>query len=114
MRSKWLAADEQTRLEYLDRFKQACDKYLQTIRNQHLSNVHDNSIPPSLTSISHVDSRSAELSDIVEFRSFDQNQTRPFDVSRLADQTRASQLLQKKLQNYLYHIQKYSSARTIE
>lgn len=41
MRSKWLAADETNRLEYLERFKQACEKYLQIIRNQHLSNIHD-------------------------------------------------------------------------
>lgn len=41
MRSKWLSADEPIRLEYLDRFKQACDKYFQFLRNQHLSNAHE-------------------------------------------------------------------------
>jgi uncharacterized ubiquitin-like protein YukD len=37
MRSKWLSANETNRLAYLDRFKQACDKYLQAIRAQHIS-----------------------------------------------------------------------------
>jgi hypothetical protein len=37
MRSKWLSANETNRLAYLDRFKQACEKYLQVIRAQHLS-----------------------------------------------------------------------------
>ena len=41
MRSKWLAADENNRLDYLERFKQTCDKYLQSIRTQHLSAGHD-------------------------------------------------------------------------
>ena len=41
MRSKWLAADESNRLDYLERFKQTCDKYLQSIRTQHLSTGHD-------------------------------------------------------------------------
>ena len=41
MRSKWLAADENNRLDYLERFKQTCDKYLQSIRTQHLSTGHD-------------------------------------------------------------------------
>jgi hypothetical protein len=41
MRSKWLSTDENHRLEYLERFKQACDKYLQSIRAQHLSSGHD-------------------------------------------------------------------------
>lgn len=37
MRSKWLSSDETNRLEYLDRFKQASDKYLQSIRTNNLS-----------------------------------------------------------------------------
>jgi hypothetical protein len=42
MRSKWLSANETNRLAYLDRFKQACDKYLQVIRAQHLSTTPTN------------------------------------------------------------------------
>jgi uncharacterized ubiquitin-like protein YukD len=41
MRSKWLSANETNRLNYLDRFKQACEKYLQAIRTQHLSITTD-------------------------------------------------------------------------
>lgn len=37
MRSKWLSANEANRFNYLDRFKQACEKYLQVIRTQYLS-----------------------------------------------------------------------------
>ena len=37
MRSKWLSSNEGNRLAYLDRFKQACEKYLQLIRAQHLA-----------------------------------------------------------------------------
>ena len=41
MRSKWLSANETNRLAYLDRFKQACEKYLQIIRTQYLSPTRD-------------------------------------------------------------------------
>lgn len=37
MRSKWLSANETNRLNYLERFKQAAEKYLQFIRTQYLS-----------------------------------------------------------------------------
>ena len=37
MRSKWLSANEANRLNYLERFKQAAEKYLQFIRLQHLA-----------------------------------------------------------------------------
>ncbi len=37
MRSKWLSSNETNRLNYLDRFKQACEKYLQVIRTQYLT-----------------------------------------------------------------------------
>jgi len=41
MHSKWLSANEENRLNYLDRFKQASDKYLQAIRAQHISTTND-------------------------------------------------------------------------
>jgi uncharacterized ubiquitin-like protein YukD len=41
MRSKWLSANEVNRLNYLDRFKQASDKYLQFIRTQNLLTIND-------------------------------------------------------------------------
>ena len=41
IRSNWLPSPEPDRLAYLERFKQACDRYLQSIRTQHLSTVHE-------------------------------------------------------------------------
>ena len=50
MRSKWLSSDEGMRLDYLDRFKQSCEKYLQFIRNQHLSFGHESQFHQTLHS----------------------------------------------------------------
>ncbi len=41
MRSNWSLANEMNRLNYLDHFKQACEKYLQIIRTQYLSSTHE-------------------------------------------------------------------------
>jgi hypothetical protein len=71
MRSKWLSANDTIRLHYLDRFKQACDKYLQVIRTQHLSTTtHDSQFHQALYTflttildlLSYVTSSNLELS----------------------------------------------------
>jgi hypothetical protein len=41
MQSKWLSANETNRLDYLERFKQSCEKYLQIIRTQYLPTTND-------------------------------------------------------------------------
>ena len=41
MQSKWLIIDDTDRLNYLDRFKIACENYLQLIRQQYLTNNND-------------------------------------------------------------------------
>ncbi|CAF0741521.1 unnamed protein product [Adineta steineri] len=41
LRSNWSVADETNRLNYLEHFKQSCEKYLQKIRTQYLSPSHE-------------------------------------------------------------------------
>ncbi|CAF0795206.1 unnamed protein product [Rotaria sordida] len=48
IRSKWLSANDTNRLNYLDQFKQACDKSLQLIRSQYLSTTNNSQFHQTL------------------------------------------------------------------
>jgi hypothetical protein len=50
MRSKWLSSSEPNRLDYLERFKQSCEKYLQIIRSQYLSPTNNSQFHQTLYS----------------------------------------------------------------
>jgi hypothetical protein len=54
MRSKWMASNEAIRLNYLDRFKIACEKYFQLLRTQHSSSSTTTTIDSQFFQALHI------------------------------------------------------------